>query len=83
MMVRWKSNADYGLAKAKKCFALFVRTMKKDHEKLLDIESKVAKTYRQQSTPRRFDCGETSHYRANCPNKKSIDKDKDTRAKKN
>ena len=72
----------------------------KDHEKVLDIESKVAKTYRQQSTPRRgnnysapykrllgqrnnrvdlfqvkcFDCGEPGHYRANCPNKKSIDK---------
>ena len=30
-----------------------------------------------------FDCGEPGHYRANCPNKKSIDKDKDTRAKKN
>ena len=74
-----------------------------------DIESKVAKTYHQQSTPRRgnnysapykrpqgqrnnrvdlsqvkcFDFGEPCHYRANCPNKKSIDKDKDTRAKKN
>ena len=81
----------------------------KDHEKVLDIESKVAKTYRQESTPRRgnnysapyqrpqgqwnnlvelsqvkcFDCGEPGHYRANCPNKKSIDKDKDTTAKKN
>ena len=79
----------------------------KDHEKVLDIESKVAKLYRQQSTPRRgnnysapyrrpqwqqnnrvhlslvkcFDCGELSHYRANCPNKKSLDKGKDTRAK--
>ena len=30
-----------------------------------------------------FDCGEPGHYRANCPNKKSIDKDKDTRAKEN
>ena len=80
----------------------------KDHEKVLDIESKVA-TYRQQSTPRRgnnysapyrrppgprnngldlshvkcFNCGEPGHYRANCPNKKSMDKDEDTRARKN
>ena len=80
----------------------------KDHVKVLDIESKVAKSYRQQSTPQRgnnysalyrrpqwqrnnrvdlsqvkcFDCGEPSHYRANCPNKKSLDKGKDTRTKK-
>ena len=79
----------------------------KDHEKVLDIESKVAKSYRQQSTPPRgnnysapyrrpqwqrnnrvdlsqvkcFDCDEPGHYRANCPNKKSLDKGKDTRAK--
>ena len=79
-----------------------------DHEKVLDIESKVAKSYRQQTTPRRgnnysaayrrpqwqqnnrvdlsqvncFDCGEPGHFRANCLNKKSLDKDKDTRAKK-
>ena len=81
----------------------------KDQEKVLDIESKVAKTYRQQATPRRdnnystpyrrpqwqrnnrvdlsqvkcFACGEPGHYRANCLNKKSMDKDKDTRARKN
>ena len=80
----------------------------KDHEKELDIESKAAKSYRQQPTPGRgnnysapyrrpqwqrnnrvdlsqvkcFDCGQPGHYRANCPNQKSLDKGKDTSAKK-
>ena len=102
-----RSNIDVPKLQFHSLVAHLIRD--KDHEKVLDIESKVTRIYCQQSTPRRgdnysapyrrpqrqwnnnvdlsqvkcFDCGESGHYRANCPNKKSMDKDKDTRTKKN